>query len=380
MAKILMISGESSGDLQGARLARELLVQRPDLEILGTGGPHMREAGVDVRFDFSEHGSIGPLAAMAQMKHYTSVFRKLMSLIRTERPDQVILIDFPDFNMRFAERVKDEGIPIVYYISPQVWAWRKGRVKTLERLVERMIVIFDFERDLYRSHGVDAVWVGHPLTDALESAPSREEARRALGIAPDERVIRLLPGSRGKEVDRLLSIQFGAAEKIQERLGPTTFLIAAAPHIDPERLTPPDSLANARVIKDQTYTLMRASDFLLCKSGTSTLEAGALGTPLAVIYKVNPVEAMIVRTLVKMDLFGMVNILAGSEIMPELLQEDATPKRISDTVCEIFEQGKLERMRTELVAVRERLGEPGAATRAAAAVLEVLDRAPANTL
>ncbi len=365
---LFIIAGETSGDEHGALLVRELKARRPTLRVVGGGGPRMAAAGAEIVVDTTPHATVGIFETLQRFGAYSRSYHVLLAALRREHPDAAVLIDYPDFNLRFAERVKDNGTPLVYYISPQLWAWREGRVKTVKRLVDRMVVIFPFEEEFYRKHGVDAVFVGHPLTERLDQVCAREEARRALGVAPEARLIGLLPGSRKKEFQRHLPILREAASRIGRDLPGTAFVLGCAPGIDPAWVAPP-----LRAVTGLTHELMRASDLLLVKSGTSTFEAALLGAPMVVFYRVSLLTYLTLGPLLRTDTFAMANILAGRKVVPELMQRDCTAERIADEAVRIFREGRLEGMRADLAAVRAKLGPPGAAGRAAEEVLRVMD-------
>lgn len=370
MSTLFIIAGEASGDEHGALLVRELKARRPDLRVVGGGGPRMAAAGAEVVVDTTPHATVGIFETLQRFGAYSKSYHVLLAALRREKPDAVVLIDYPDFNLRFAERVKDQQVPLVYYISPQLWAWREGRVETVKRLVDRMLVIFPFEEDFYRQRGVDAVFVGHPLVERLDTVPGRDEARKAIGVPPEARLVGLLPGSRKKEVQRHLPILREAAERIGRELPGTQFVFGCARGIDPALARPP-----LRAVEGLTHELMRASDLLLVKSGTSTFEAAMLGTPMIVFYRVAFLTALTLGPLIRTDTFAMANILAGRKVVPELMQDDCTAERIAAEAVRMFAEGRLEQVRQDLAAVRAKLGPPGAAGRAADEVLRVMDGA-----
>jgi len=374
MSTLFIIAGEVSGDEHGALLVRELKARRPDLRVVGGGGPRMAAAGAEVVVDTTPHATVGIFETLQRFGAYSKSYHVLLAALRREKPDAAVLIDYPDFNLRFAERVKDQGTPLVYYISPQLWAWREGRVATVKRLVDRMVVIFPFEEEFYRQRGVDAVFVGHPLVERLDAVPGREEARKAVGeacgLAPGARLVGLLPGSRRKEFQRHFPILKEAASRIAQALPGTEFVLGCASGVDPAWVTPP-----IRAVTGLTHELMRASDLLLVKSGTSTFEAAMLGAPMIVFYRVSLLTAWTLGPLIRTDTFAMANILAGRKVVPELMQNDCTAEKIAAEAVRMFGEGRLAEVRQDLAAVRARLGPPGAAGRAADEVLRVMDGA-----
>jgi lipid-A-disaccharide synthase len=367
---ILIGAGDASGDLHAANLVRALKARRPDLRVLAAGGPALAGAGAELVADLVSHAVVGIAEVAAQIGAYTKLFRTLVSLLRRERPDALVLLDFPDFNIRLGRQAKAEGIPVVYYISPQVWAWRRGRIRTLARIVRKMLVIFPFEEALYRKHKVDVEFVGHPLLDAMPESIDADGLRRRLRIAGEETLIALLPGSRKEVVRRHVPILRGAIDVIRARVPRSRFVVAGASSLPPEAY---GAFTGAcPVVYGHGYEVLKAADLAIMASGTVTVEAAILGTPMLVFYRVNPVTFALVMPLVRVRNFAMVNILAGREIAPEFLQWKATPERIGTAASEILLGGKLPAMRKDLTEVRTKLGGSGASVRAAEAVLRVI--------
>ncbi len=362
---LLVVAGETSGDIHGANLARALRQLAPDIRLAGAGGVHMRRAGVEIVADPTGHASIGIVEAFRNMHDYARLYRLLQSALRKLRPSAAVLIDSPDFNLRFAERVVDAGVPVIYYISPQIWAWRPGRVRTIKRLVTKMLVILDFEEKIYRDAGVNVTYVGHPLLDAAREV-DREAVRREFGNP--RLLIGLLPGSRRKQFELLFPVLKEASELISRELPEARFRVACAPAIDPR-------LAMGRgldVVWDRTAEVIAASDLLIAASGTATLEAAIYGTPMIVTYKLNPVAALALGPLVRLKDYSLVNLVAGRRIMPEFYQFKARPRLIAREAVSIIKEGRLPEMRRSLAEVRRKLGEPGASRRAAEEILKVI--------
>ncbi len=371
--KVLMIAGESSGDLHGAALARELRAQEPGIDLLGVGGSKMREEGVRLVADVTQYAAVGVVEPLRNMVRFLALYRSLISVLRREKPDAVILIDFPEFNLRFAERVKDARIPLIYYISPQVWAWRPWRIHRIVELVDRMLVLFDFERELYAGHGQDVTWVGHPLLDLMEESAPGSDLRRELDVPPDSLLLGLLPGSRVKECERLMPVMAQSAAGILRERPDARFVVGCAPNIDPAwiaRWIPPG--LPVQVLRGRTYDVMRRSDLLLVASGTATLEAAIFGTPMIMMYKLAYLSYLAGKLLVQIDMYSLVNIVAGRRVIPELIQHAAAPENVTREALSILRNGRLETMRKELGDVRERLGAPGASARAATAALDLV--------
>ncbi|MBV8881485.1 MAG: lipid-A-disaccharide synthase, partial [Planctomycetaceae bacterium] len=295
------------------------------------------------------------------------IYRLLQSHMRTWLPDAVVLIDSPDFNLRFAGRVKDHGIPVIYYISPQIWAWRKGRINTIRKVVRKMLVILDFEEKIYRDAGVDVAFVGHPLLDAYKDI-DRDAVRKEWGAK--KLLIGLLPGSRGKQFRLLFPVMKKTAELIRKELPDAKFVLGCAPNINPKLA----SDAGMEVVVNRTPDVMAASDLLLVASGTATLEAGIYGTPMIVTYRLNPATAYLFGPLVWLNtrLWALVNIVAGKEIVPEMYQWRAKPQLLAKEAVSMIRDGRLPEIRKALGEVRRKLGQPGASRRAAEEILNTI--------
>ncbi len=374
--KIYIVAGEASGDLHGADLTRALLTLDPEVTISGMGGEQMRQAGVKLLVDAKELAAVGVTEALARLAALVRAYRQLRRAITSEHPGLVVLIDFPDFNFWLARASRRIGIPVLYYISPQVWAWRKGRIQTLKRLVEKMLVIFPFEEALYRDAGVPVTFVGHPMLDRLRNVPTREEARRQIGCGASDLLLGLLPGSREGEVRYHLPVLKEAVAQIAQVKPEVQFLLAVADSLSPRLVETllQGSDAPIRPLRGQTYQVMRAADLLITASGSATLEAGLLGTPMIIIYRVSRLTWWAGRLLVDVPCIGMVNLVAGRRVVPELLQQELTPDRVAKTTLELLcDSTALQAMREELQAVPGKLGEEGASLRAAQEVLNTLE-------
>ena len=378
MKKILIIAGEASGDLHGSNLVKALKEQDPSLDIYGVGSRNMREAGVRMLADASSISVVGATEVLTHIGAIYGVYAKLKRFLRDERPDLLILIDFPDFNIMTGKAARKLGIPVLYYISPQVWAWRKGRINTIAKLVRSILVVFPFEVDLYRPTGVDVRFVGHPLADVVASKYTREEARSQLGLAQDRRTIAILPGSRRKEIMHLLPDLLRAAGIIRERFPDVQFALPVAPTLERNfvKRFVDESGVPVTVIDGRVYDVLRASDAAMVTSGTATLETGLMAIPMVIVYRASRLTYWIGRLLVSVKNFGLVNIVAGRTVVPELLQDEATPERIAEEIGAILaDPEKHRRITEELVRVRTVLGEGGASRRAAAVVRELLTKA-----
>lgn len=355
--KVLIVTGEASGDLYGALLTRELRALDASVEVMASGSSRLREAGAEILGDPTAFASIGFIEALAHFKHYRALFATMRRALEERRPDVVVLVDFPDFNLRLAPHARRLGIPIVYYISPQLWAWRPGRMRQMAELVNRVLVIFPFERDLYERAGVPVTFVGHPLFDAIAARPKPADLRAEIGSP----LIGLLPGSRMKQYGTLMPRMAEAAARIRAARPDARFVVAAAPTI-PIDAPRPDGIP---FLHDRTHDVLSSADQLLTASGTATVEAALYGVPMVVTYWVNPVAALLVRPLLKVDRFAMVNILAGREIVPELYQDKARPELMAEAVLDMLRPERAAEVKAALAAVRDSLGGPGASRRAA---------------
>lgn len=373
--RILMVAGEASGDLHGAALARELFRLHPGLVLEGIGGERMQEAGVQLKHYASGLSVVGGWEVVGRLRTLAQAFVRVRKILLQERPDLCILIDHPDFNLLVARVAKRAGIPVVYFIGPQVWAWRRGRIKTLKRLVKKMLLIFPFEEELYREAGLDASFVGHPLLDRLGAVVGREEATRILELDGKGVVIGLLPGSRIEELRRHLPVMLRAGERIFASLSNVQLVVALADALPLEEAKAilQDTKLPVKLMKGMTYEVMQASDLLIVASGTATLEATLLGVPMIIIYRLSPPSYILGRLLVRVPYVGMANLVAGKKVVPELLQGEANPGRIAALALELLASPeRLRGIRAELEGVKAKLGAPGASTRAAHEVLRVL--------
>ncbi|HTG01245.1 MAG TPA: lipid-A-disaccharide synthase [Nitrospirota bacterium] len=375
MKKILIIAGEASGDMHGANLVREIRKKDNALEFFGVGSKRMQEAGVHLLADASEISVVGATEVLTHLGPIYRVFSRLKRFLREERPALLILIDFPDFNILLGKAAKKLDVPVVYYISPQVWAWRKGRIKTIASLVRAMIVIFPFEAELYREEGVDARFVGHPLTDVVQSRYNQSEARSAFGLDPEKRTVALLPGSRIREIESLLPEMLDAAKLLKGRFPDLQFILPVAPTLNAEQVRSFVSRSGVPVtmVDGRVYDALRASDAALVASGTATLETGLMAVPMVIVYRVSALSYFIGSRFVRVDHVGLVNIVAGRRIVPELIQKDATASKMADALAALLaDREHHEKVKAELTGIRALLGESGASARAAATVLEIL--------
>ena len=368
--KILIVAGEASGDLHGASLAAELKRAAGDVDLMGIGGDRMAAQGVRLGFHVKDLAVVGIVEVLAILPRLYHAYRWLMRVLREDPPDVVVLIDYAEFNLFFAGRVRKRGIPVVFYISPQIWAWRRGRVRRIARNVDEMVVILPFERDFYKEHGVKVSFVGHPLVEQLGTLPEIMEK-------PDDKgafVVGWMPGSRNSEVGRLLPVMSKAAAILESHARRKVLhVVPVAPGMSPGKIS---RAFSAEGVSVETHLgnasdIMRRCDLIILASGTATLEAALLGIPAIIVYKVSFFSALLGWLLIRVPWIGLANIVAGKEVYPELVQYKATPKRIAETSIKLLEDpDKLRQIRNELKKIREKLGKPGASRRTA----EVISR------
>ncbi|MEK6660873.1 MAG: lipid-A-disaccharide synthase [candidate division NC10 bacterium] len=373
--RILIVAGEASGDLHAASVVQELLRRAPHLIVEGIGGDRMREAGVRLHAHSSDLAVVGLAEVAVRLPALVRAYRSMTRLLRDTPPDLLMLVDFPDFNLLLARRAYRQQIPVLYFISPQVWAWRTGRVRSIARLVRRLLVIFPFEEAFYRERGVEALYVGHPLLDRLSPPPTMDDARRHLGLERAASVVGLLPGSRIGEITRHLPLLLRATRRLEGSQPDLRVIIAAADGIPLDLISSylRQEVSSARVVQGRTHEVIAASDLILVASGTATLEAAIIGTPMVIVYRLAFISWLLGRLLIRVPYIGMANLVAGEPIAPELIQFQATPERIADEARRLLESPeRRRRMQQRLREVRDRLGPPGAAARAAEAILEVL--------
>jgi lipid-A-disaccharide synthase len=373
---IFISAGEASGDLHGSNLVRALQGRLPQLRVACLGGAMLRQAGAEVLVDNRETGVVGLSEVFQHVQSIVRAWRIITSHLARERPALLVLIDFPDFNLLLARWAKRHGIRIFYYICPQLWAWRSGRTRTLKRLIDRMVVVLPFEPAFYASHHLTAEYVGHPLLDVLAGAPTREEARSRYAGANPAPVVGLLPGSRSSEIGMLLPLLLETAHRLHARRPDLTFLLPVAPSLSAapvEQAVASGSLP-VKVVTGDTYGVMRACDVLLTASGTATLEAAVLEIPMVIVYKVSKLSAIAGRHLIRVRHAGLPNLIAGRSIVPELLQAEARPERITTEALALLEKPEIvARQREDLARIRGKLGQPGVAGRVAQLVLEVIE-------
>ena len=380
--KIMIVTGEASGDLHGANLVRALQTKRADLTFCGMGGPELESLGVKILFDAAKVAVVGIVEVLSHLKDILSALSVLKRRLVTDPPDLLIIIDLPDFNLILAKKAKRLGIPVFYYIAPQVWAWRSGRVKTINKRVDKLGVILPFEERFFKERGLDAEYVGHPLLDTVDVSLTRAEFLKKHDIGSDQRCIGLLPGSRKSEINTLLPPFLDAALLLQEKLGQSDSLVFLIPQastitrkdLDDAGLSLYDDRLNMKVIVGDRYNMMSVCDGAVAASGTVTLELAILAVPMVVVYKLAAITYRLARLLVKLDHFSLVNLIAGKTAVVELLQDKVTAENIASELQDILAiPEKRQETLAALEDVRLKLGQKGASEKAANVVLRLLE-------
>ncbi|MBM2840052.1 MAG: Lipid-A-disaccharide synthase [Bacteroidetes bacterium] len=372
LQRVMMIAGEASGDFHGSRVIKELKKLRPSVDVYGIGGDNMRREGMKLLYDCSSLSFMGFVEVVKHLGTIKKVETTLEHVLDDRRPDVLVLIDYPGFNLRFARKAKQRSIKILYYISPQVWAWHKGRVKKMKMLVDRMKVVFPFEVELYRKEGINVEFVGHPLAESLSSTMTREEFCKAEELDAGRRILGLFPGSRRQELLKIFPTMLGAATELQ-RKHDVQIAVGVAPNLgvgEFREYVPHGS--PVRLVENKTHELMQHADAAIVTSGTATLETGWFGTPLVVVYKASPLSFFIGRMLVDVSHIGLVNIVAGKAVAPELLQNEMTVENLVGAVSRILtDDAYRQRMKADLSTIKQKLGSRGASARVAEGIIEL---------
>ena len=377
-----MVAGEASGDLHAAKLANALREECSDVQLFGACGPRMREAGVDSVVDADNLSIIGLPEIGRALPMFIRVFRDLKAAAIERRPDVIVLIDFPDFNLKLAKSLKKLGFKIVYYISPQLWAWRKYRIRTVKKYVDLLISILPFEKDWYSKHGVDHVeYVGSPLAREVHPTQSRDEFREMHGLSKEDLLIALLPGSRHKEIVRILPEMLLTVALMSAEAPKMQFVIAAAS--DKSRADIARAIndavgngfklpENLLVVQNETFNAVNSADVAAVASGTATLETGIIGTPMAIVYKTSVLNYKLLRPLIDVEHFGLINLIAGERVAAELIQDDFSPESLAAELMRLMEPKENARARNKLNDASDKLGHGGASKRAAEAIIRVI--------
>ena len=373
--EVMIVAGEASGDLHGSNLVKAMHRIDPQIHFYGIGGEKLRGVGVEIVADLSEMAVVGLTEVLSRLGFILKVRRKLKQMLRERHPDLLILIDYPDFNLSLAKVARKNGVKVFYYISPQVWAWRKERIFSIARLVDRMAVILPFEVPIYENVNLDVTFVGHPLIDAVERKYTREEALKSFGLKEGPTTVGILPGSRYSEVMKLLPEMLKAAEILEERLPSIQFVMPLADTLNHDFVAGmvSQSSVDVEIIKDNTYDVIGLSDCAMVASGTATLETALIGTPMIIVYKISTLSYLIGRAVINVDNIGLVNIIAGKTVVPELVQADANPEKMADEVYDILTDGdRMNEMKRDLLDVSKKLGGPGASEKTARLAYEMI--------
>ena len=375
--KIFIIAGEASGDMHGFSLAKALKKINPEIEIYGMGGEKMRQAGVEIIFDSPYLAVTGFTEVLKNLGKFREAFRLLSEKLVQIKPDAVILIDYPGFNLRFAKKVKELNLKLIYYISPQIWAWWQSRVKIISRYVDKMLVVFKFEEDFYKKLNINVDFVGHPLIDNLANyVPEKGKLFDEFSLNKEEEIIALLPGSRENEVKNILPVMLEATQIIKTKLKNVKFLICRSSTVKKEiylRIARKYNQENLVWLDDRTYDCISLCDFTLVCSGTATLEVAILLKPMAVIYKMSLLSYLIARSLIKVRHIGLVNIIAQKKLVSEFIQFSAQPKKIAGYTLQVLSDSYLRKeIEAGLLEVKKKLGPPGASQRAAEKIMQNL--------
>jgi lipid-A-disaccharide synthase len=369
--------GEASGDLYAGALVHELRALEPDVHVFGFGGGHFASAGGQLLADYRGHTVTGLAEVLLQLPRTYALYRHLVAEAKARRPDVFVAIDFPDFNFRLGQALHKAGIPVVYYISPQLWAWRPGRLQTMKGFVDRVLPIFPFEEQMYRDAGIPVEFVGHPLIDLAKATEPRGAFLTSQGLQPDAPTIALLPGSRPNELHAILPGLMAATTRIRARVPRAQFVLARAPRLTDALLDPAIRMRTEcklplAIVEGRADDVLASSDVVLTASGTATVQTALHERPMVIVYRLSPLTYTIGRPFVKIDTFGMVNLVSGKRIVPELIQDGFTPDTVAAAVVTLLlDQTARDTMIGEIRAVKKKLGGPGASRRAAEAIVRV---------
>jgi lipid-A-disaccharide synthase len=365
---IMIVAGEASGDMHGANLVKEMLKIDPTLNFYGIGGKKMKEEKVQLLADASDMAVVGLTEVVSKLGNIFKIMSIMKKSMDERKPDLVILIDYPDFNLPLAKAAKKRGIKVFYYISPQVWAWRKGRIGQIKKTVNKMAVILPFEVETYAQEGFTVNYVGHPLLDLVKQNYSKQESRKKFSLAENKITVGILPGSRLSEVEKLMPELLRAAEILKREIPDIQFVLPLADTLEEKNVAEIISRFDLKIniITGHTYDVISCADLALVASGTATLETALLGVPMIIVYKISLLSYIIGRLIVDVNNIGLVNIIAGKTIVPELIQKDASGQRIAEEALSILNNAeRKQEIVKELTTIHAKLGEPGAAIRAA---------------
>jgi lipid-A-disaccharide synthase len=374
----MIVAGEASGDIYGADLAREAHRLDPELHFFGIGGQRMREAGVQTMVDSADMAVVGLVEVLKHFDVISAAFLKLKKMLREDPPALLILIDYPGFNLRLAKVARRAGVKVLYYISPQIWAWRQGRLKKIARLVDHMAVILPFEAAFYERAGVPVTFVGHPLLDMVQVSMNREQAAASFGLDPSRKIVGLFPGSRNNEIERLLPVIIDSARVLEKQFPGLQFVVPVASTLNEDDLAPQILAAGIDVMftHARIHDLIRACDAVISVSGTVTLEIALIGTPMVIIYKLSPLTYLLAKQLVKIEHIGLCNIIAGETVVRELIQHEANPDMISAEIGKILGNVMYaNEIKHKLSTVRSQLKSGGASVNVARLIQMLLGNA-----
>lgn len=374
--KIVVVAGEASGDAHAGRMLAELKKLAPEVSVSGIGGENMKAAGADIKVDFSELAVMGLVEVLKRYRHIKKIFNQLVAELENDRPDLLVLVDYPGFNLKLAKVAKQMHIPVMYYISPKVWAWRAGRVKKIKRYVDHMAVLFPFEVPIYEKAGVPVSCVGHPLVDAVKTELNTVQAKKKFGLDPEHRVIGLFPGSRRSEVEALLPIMVEAAEKIHQRHFDVSIALPLASGLDIETLKSilRKTKMPIKIVEGDFYDFTKSCDVVVAASGTVTLEIALLGVPHFIVYRVAPMTYRILKRLVKIPYVGLCNIVTGAPLIQEILQDDVTVERLEQEISGLIirpdSKARANKIQQQVLTA---LGPAGGAQNAAQQIMTMLE-------
>lgn len=375
MTRIMISAGEASGDIHAAAVTAAIKKLNPGAEVFGMGGDALRNAGGEVLFDIKEHGVMGFAEIICKLPALFRLRNNFVKVMEQRRPDCLIVVDYPGFNMKIAKIAHEKGIPVVSYISPSAWAWHRSRAKKVAKIVDKVAAIFPFEYDVYHEAGADTVFVGHPLLDIVKTSMPRQEAEAFAGKRAGRKLILLMPGSRLMEIEKMLPTLLEAAKLLQQQLPEVDFTMPRAGTIPLSLLESKIKAAGVQVkiTEGHNYDVFSVADLALATSGTVTLEAALCGLGSIIVYRTSAINAFIARRVINIPDIGLPNIVAGRHILPELLQEDFTPEKVAQEALHLLEPERNARMKKDLAYVKERLGQPGAVDRVAQLVLKIAE-------
>jgi lipid-A-disaccharide synthase len=372
MPTVMVSCGEASGDLYAGALATELQRLAPGTRVFGLGGPRLAASGAELVGDYRGLAVTGLTEALRVLPRSFGMLRRLRARLLNDRPDVLVAVDFPDFNFGLAQSARKLGIPVVYYISPQLWAWRPGRIRTMKAIATKVLVIFPFEQEIYERAGIPVEFVGHPLIDLIHVATDRKDLLTSHGLDPEAPTVALLPGSRPNEVRAILPTLAAAASVIRAHVAKVQFVIARAPNLASSLFASLATSGRIAIVEGGADDVLNASDVVVTASGTATVQTALHLRPMVIVYRLSPLTYRLGRRFVKLDTFGMVNLVSGRRIVPELIQDDFTPERVAEEVRSLLtDRSRADAMRRDLRDMRSRLGDAGASRRAAATVLAV---------